>query len=120
MLQATRLRCEYREDTPCVDEAPRLGWQLESAAPAQRQTGYRIRVEHAGATLWDSGLVDGATPEATYAGRALPAGGLCAWRVQVRDGEGATSPWSEPAWFRVAPAAWTASWIRRDRVYDPP
>src|SRR4051794_37842945 len=121
MLRATGLRCEYREDTPCIAEpAPRLGWQLESPEAGQRQTGYRVLVEHEGAALWDTGLVGSPCPEAAYAGPALPAGGLCAWRVQVRDREGELSPWSATARFRVAPAGWTAYWIRRDRAYDPP
>ena len=120
-MRAVRLRCEHREDTPCIDDpAPRLSWQLESDGVDQRQTGYHLVVEHDGHTLWDSGMVEGsASVDVAYAGRPLPAGALCTWRVRVRDQDDRLSDWSHPASFRVGLAAWTASWIRRDRRYDP-
>jgi alpha-L-rhamnosidase len=120
-MRAVGLRCEHREDTPCVDDpAPRLSWQLQSDEAEQRQTGYRIVVETDDQTLWDSGLVNGsASVDVAYAGRSLPSGALCTWRVQVRDRNGRLSDWSDPARFRVGLASWTASWIRRDRRYDP-
>ena len=120
-MRAVGLRCEHREDTPCIDDpAPRLSWQLESDGADQRQTGYRIVVEHDGRTLWDTAMVDGsASVDVAYAGRPLRAGALCTWRVQVRDQDDRLSDWSDPAHFRVGLAAWTASWIRRDRRYDP-
>ena len=120
-MRVVGLRCEHREDTPCIDDpAPRLSWQLESDGRDQRQTGYRIVVEHDGHTLWDTGMVDGsASVDLAYAGRPLPSGALCTWRVQVRDQDDRLSDWSDPARFRVGLAAWTASWIRRDRRYDP-
>src|SRR3954447_19793960 len=120
-MRAVGLRCEHREDTPCVDDpAPRLSWRLESDENDQRQTGYRIVVEHDGQPLWDSGMVDSsASLDVAYSGRPLPSGALCTWRVQVRDGGGRVSEWSDPARFRVGLSTWTASWIRRDRAYDP-
>jgi alpha-L-rhamnosidase len=120
-MRAVGLRCEHREDTPCIDDpAPRLSWQLESDGIDQRQTGYRIVVEHDGHTLWDTGMAEGsASVDVTYAGRPLPPEALCTWRVQVRDQDDGLSDWSDPAHFRVGLAAWTASWIRRDRRYDP-
>jgi alpha-L-rhamnosidase len=120
-MRAVGLRCEHREDTPCIDDpAPRLSWQLECDENDQRQTGYRIIVEQDGRVLWDTGMVDGsASVDVSYAGHSLPSGALCAWRVQVRDREGRLSDWSEPARFRVGLASWTADWIRRDRRYDP-
>ena len=48
-MRAAGLRCEHREDIPCIDDpAPRLSWSLEGG---QRQTAYQLRVEG----LWDSG-----------------------------------------------------------------
>jgi alpha-L-rhamnosidase len=120
-MRAVGLRCEHREDTPCIDDpAPRLSWQLESEEADQRQTGYRIVVEDGERTLWDTGMVNSsASVDVAYAGRALPSGSLCTWRVQVRDRDGRLSDWSDQARFRVGLAAWTACWIRRDRRYDP-
>jgi alpha-L-rhamnosidase len=120
-MRAVGLRCEHREDTPCIDDpAPRLSWQLESEEADQRQTGYRIVVEDDDQTLWDTGTVDSsASVDVAYGGRPLPSGSLCTWRVQVRDRDGRLSDWSDPASFRVGLASWTACWIRRDRRYDP-
>jgi alpha-L-rhamnosidase len=111
------LRCEHREDVPCVDgPAPRLAWALEAEGHDRRQTAYRITVRD----LWDSGWVDSARTEAEYAGPPLPPGAELEWRVRVRDEAGEQGPWSEPARFRTALAAWSADWIARDRVADPP
>jgi alpha-L-rhamnosidase len=120
-MRAVGLRCEHREDTPCIDDpAPRLSWYLESVEADQRQTGYRVVVEQDEQTLWDTGIVDSSeSVDIAYAGSPLPAGTLCTWRVQVRDRDGRLSEWSEPARFRVGLAAWTACWIRRDRRCDP-
>ena len=116
-LRAVHLRCEQREDVPCVDDpAPRLGWALESAGSDKRQTAYRIRVGE----WWDSGRVESANSvDIAYAGRPLPAAAECVWTVQVWDEAGAVSEWSEPARFRTGLAGWSAQWIGRDRIHDP-
>jgi alpha-L-rhamnosidase len=113
-MNAVALRCEHREDVPCIDApAPRLGWALEGGT---RQTAYRIRVgDH-----WDSGRVESANSvDIAYAGRPLPAASEISWTVQVWDEAGEPSAWSEPARFRTALAEWTAEWVARDRRYDP-
>jgi alpha-L-rhamnosidase len=127
-MHAVALRCEHREDIPCVDDpAPRFGWALESDAPDDRQTAFRVLVaeraedlaEERG-TLWDSGRVASAdTIGVPYAGRPLPPAGELAWSVQVWDAGGAASGWSEPARFRTGPAPWTGTWIARDPAHDP-
>ena len=120
-MHAIRLRCEHREDVPCIDApAPRLSWALESGERDKRQTAYRIRVAEGEDTLWDSGRVASpATVDVAYAGRPLPPRAEFAWSVQVWDEAGAASDWSEPARFRTGPARWTAQWIGRDRIHDP-
>src|SRR3954469_3790002 len=44
-MRPVRLRCEHREDAPCIDTpAPRLSWALESDRRGTRQTAYeRLR-----------------------------------------------------------------------------
>ena len=93
-MHAVALRCEHREDIPCIDDpAPRFGWALESATSAARQTAYRLIVaDHADdvaagrGTLWDTGRVEsGETVEIVYEGRPLPCASECAWRVRVWD-----------------------------------
>jgi alpha-L-rhamnosidase len=113
-MQAISLRCEHREDTPCVDHpAPRLSWALTGG---ERQTAYRIRVAEA----WDSGRVASArSVDVPYGGPPLAPGREWAWRVQVWDEAGEPGPWSEPARFRTGLAEWTAQWISRDPVHDP-
>src|SRR5213593_1572384 len=113
-MKAIALRCEHREDVPCVDDpAPRLSWALDGG---RRQTAYRIRV----GDVWDSGRVSSAdTLAISYGGRPLPPGRLLEWRVQVWDEHGEPSPWSEPARFRTGLAQWSAEWIARDAADDP-
>ncbi|HWT24434.1 MAG TPA: glycoside hydrolase family 78 protein [Solirubrobacteraceae bacterium] len=127
-MHAVSLRCEHRDDIPCVDDrAPRLSWALESDDDGRRQTAYRLLVAERSedlaaerGTLWDSGRVASAeTVDVAYAGRPLPAGAEIAWSVQVWDDEETPSGWSEPARFRTGPATWTAEWIARDRTHDP-
>ena len=132
-LSAVALRCEHREDVPCLDEpAPRLTWALESAGRDKRQTAYRILVaespeqlaaEHG--SLWDSGQVQSASSvDIAYAGRPLPPATECWWAVQVWDEAAQPGPWSD-ACFRTGLAEWHADWIRprrrrRSRHEDTP
>src|SRR3954470_2518659 len=111
-MQAVDLRCEHRQDIPCIDDpAPRLSWALQDG---QRQTAYRIRV----GDLWDSGRVESAnTIDIPYAGPPLEPASEFTWTVEVWEDD--ASSLSEPARFRTGPAEWTARWIRRDRTNDP-
>jgi len=114
------LRCEHREDIPCIDTpAPRLSWALESDGHDKRQTAYRVLVGERGA-LWDGGKVASERSiDVAYAGRELPPASEFAWTVQVWDEAGEPSEPSEPARFRTGPREWRAQWIGRDRVHDP-
>jgi alpha-L-rhamnosidase len=111
-MRAVDLRCEHRQDTPCIDDpAPRLSWALEDG---QRQTAYRIVVDG----LWDSGRVESADSiDVAYGGPSLPPASELSWTVEVWEGD--ASAVSEPARFRTGPGEWTARWVRRDRTYDP-
>ena len=70
-MRAVGLRCEHREDIPCVDDpAPRLSWALDrhGRASARPPTG------SASTGLWDSGRVESSNSvDVAYAGRPLPA-----------------------------------------------
>jgi alpha-L-rhamnosidase len=120
-MRPVALRCEHRQDVPCIDEAaPRLSWALESSERAKRQSAYRVLVSAGEVVLWDSGRVQSSSSvDIVYAGRALPAATDCWWMVQVWDEEGEPSPWSEPARFRTGLREWRAQWIARDDVDDP-
>jgi alpha-L-rhamnosidase len=127
-MQATQLRCEHREDTPCIDTpAPRFSWTLQAPGRDRRQTGYRIVVGPAGSDLargedlyWDTGLVESSdTVDIVYEGRPLPPAAAFDWTVQVRDETAEVSTWAKPSRFRTGPAEWQAQWITRDRREDP-
>ena len=115
-LRPVRLRCEHREDVPCIDTpAPRLSWGLEGGT---RQTAYRVLVGDG--AVWDSGkVVSDRSVDIPYAGRELAPASEFIWTVQVWDEAGEPSEPSEPARFRTGPSAWRAEWIGRDRVHDP-
>jgi alpha-L-rhamnosidase len=124
-VQVTRLRCEHREDIPCIDgEAPRLSWMLEAEGRDRRQSAYRILVATSeedlaaeNGTLWDSGRVASSrTVDIAYAGLVLPRASEVAWTVQVWDESGAASDWAPPGRFRTALEDWSADWIRRDET----
>jgi alpha-L-rhamnosidase len=81
-LTPTRLRCEYRVNPQGIGEsAPRLGWELESAADTRgaRQSAYRILVASspellAGGRgdLWDTGkTASDTTQQIVYGGKPL-------------------------------------------------
>src|SRR3954452_21786989 len=111
-MRAVGLRCEHREDIPCVDHPqPRLSWRLEDG---ERQTAYRIRVDG----VWDSGRIESAeTIDVPYGGLPLAPGSGFTGTVVVWDGH--TSSVSEPARFRTGLSHWTAQWIRRDLLPGP-
>ena len=112
-MRAIELRCEHREDIPCIDHpAPRFSWALEGGA---RQTAYRIRVGEE----WDSGRVETLADASTWSTRGRPCRRLPSWTGASRCGRARPRRVSEPARFRTGPAAWTAEWIARDPVHDP-
>ncbi|HWQ53961.1 MAG TPA: family 78 glycoside hydrolase catalytic domain [Bryobacteraceae bacterium] len=115
------LECEARRDPVGIDALrPRLGWKLRSDRRNQRQTAYQVVVAASpealasgNAEVWDSGRV--ASEQVAwipYGGAALRAFQRYWWKVRVWDGDGQTSPWSEPAlWTMAAPGQWRAAWI---------
>ncbi len=101
-----KLRCEYRENPICIDEAkPRLTWLIEG--DLKNQTGYEILVASSEgllkpgkADLWDSGKVaSDETVNIEYAGKPLASRQEVFWKVEVFD-EKDRGEWSKPA-------AWT-------------
>jgi len=127
-LRPAYLRCEYRVNPLGIGEAqPRLSWIVESGERGQRQTAYRILVAGSEASLkkdtgdlWDSGKVTSdETIGAVYAGKPLPSGQPCFWKVKVWDAHGKESSWSKPALWSVGllqPSDWQAQWIGCDKL----
>ncbi len=141
-LQVTALRCEYLENPMGVeDPAPRLSWKLTSKMRGARQTAYQILVASTAkklkgnhGDLWDSGRVTSdETVNIPYAGKPLPSGQACFWKVQVWDQADQTVKWSEPAQWSMGllhPQDWKGRWISyrdtspvhasREQLYLPP
>ncbi|MEU0333879.1 family 78 glycoside hydrolase catalytic domain [Streptomyces sp. NPDC006193] len=121
-LRVAACTVEHRAVPLGVDAArPRFGWKLGSAAPGQRQAGYRIRVSSTAdgaGDLWDSGRVPSDRQTGIpYAGKQLTSLTRCFWRVRVWDAQGRASAWSAPQWFEtglLSPAEeWRAAFIGR-------
>ncbi len=102
--------------------APTLGWQLDSPRRGVTQRAYEIHVASSADRLrdpdvWDSGKVSTRQSVGVrYGGPALKPRTDYVWSVRVWDGQGNTSPWSEPARFGtgLGDRPWTAEWIGAD------
>ncbi|WP_230993717.1 glycoside hydrolase family 78 protein [Streptomyces endocoffeicus] len=98
---------------------PRFSWVVEGSGRTRKQSAYRIFVGLGEDPLdapvaWDSGTVESARTDAIpYAGEQLSWRARYAWRVQVRDEQGAVSEWSDPTWFDtgIDTRHWDAEWI---------
>ena len=125
-------RCEYLKNPLGIDaREPRLSWKLAAVNPRARglvQTAYRVIVASTPelcardkGDLWDSGEVaSDRSAHIVYQGRPLASGMRCVWKVQVRDGRGARSAWSAPAFWTMGlldAAEWTGAWIGADRRF---
>ncbi len=141
-LQPAYLRCEYRVNPLGIGETqPRLSWVVESGERAQRQTAYHILVASSAtalaadnADLWDSGKVSSSeTTGVVYAGKPLPSGQQCFWKLKVWDVREKESLWSTAAWWTMGllqpsdppspgssgAAGWQAQWIGCDKLRQP-
>ncbi|MGH7952283.1 MAG: family 78 glycoside hydrolase catalytic domain [Limisphaerales bacterium] len=101
---------------------PRLSWILKSGERDQTQTAYEILVASSRKNLaknigdfWDSGKINSdQSIQVHYAGKNLPSGAFCFWKVRVWDKNGKASAWSKPALWSMglldsqdwSPAKW--------------
>lgn len=128
------LTCEYLVDPTGLDVArPRFSWTLSTTFPdsfGQRQTAYRIWVSSSLEALnkekgdmWDSGWVASDNMQLVeYAGKPLQSDKAYYWKVAVKDENGDTSAFSEPATWSTglfSQDEWTAKWIGTDEAYNP-
>jgi len=117
------LRCEHRIDPIGLGTArPRLAWKLGDERPGAVQRAHQLLVASDPALLdadrgdlWDPGRVESAANvQVAYDGAALASRQRAWWKVRSFDGDGAPSPWSEPARFEMGLLAredWSADWI---------
>lgn len=119
------LRIEHRNNPSVIaSSSPRMAWINEPADQAAQglvQSAYHIIVASTEDNIdrnigdtWDSGIVESDESYLIrYAGSQLLPGKTYWWKVQVRDGEGKMSDWSDAATFGMglAPDSWEAKWI---------
>ena len=129
-LSVVALRTEYAANPVGIDvRQPRLSWQIQGSARGLVQSAYQIQVASTERALqsgkgltWDSGRVkSGDSVNLVYAGPALQTGQRYYWQVQIWDGGGAPSGWSEVAFWEVGllqSSDWKASWIEPDLPED--
>ena len=105
------LRCEYEANPQGARSAlPHLGWRLPGSARGVHQTGYHIlaagsaeKLSAGTGDLWDSGMVKSHfSQHVRYGGKPLEDGQKVYWKVRLKDQEGKTGGWSEPAEFQVS------------------
>ena len=122
-IVVTDTTTEQAHDPLGIDEPnPLLSWVMESSERAQVQSAYRLQVASTADRLtsgrpdvWDSGWVTSSqSVNVAYAGPALQSGARYVWRVQVADGDGDRSAWSDTAWWEMGlldESDWAAEWI---------
>ena len=128
-IQISGLTTERLDSPISIDcRQPRFGWVIESDVDGVFQTGYHILVASSPDSLdrnvgdiWDSGeVVSDASSYILYEGRDLCSREQLWWKVRVFSNVG-ESPWSSPAFFRMAfldENDWQAKWIARDFPED--
>jgi alpha-L-rhamnosidase len=116
-----QLRCEYKENPVGIDiRIPRISWQIDAGSNrGARQGSYRVQVSLDGssfdAPLWDTGKINSdRSVHIEYAGPKLESCKRYYYRVMVWDFLGASSSWSEPAFFEtgfLSHEEWSGQWI---------
>lgn len=119
-IDIVKVTCEMAETPSGITRAqPRLGWQLVSQQPGDKQTAYQVIVSVSAETVnkgigdvWDSGkITSGESQHMVYAGKALRQGQRYYWRVKVWDANGKASAWSPVTWWDMAPELPNVQWI---------
>jgi hypothetical protein len=95
---------------------PWFSWVTNDAHAGETQHGYELRVAaspgglaSASGSVWDTGTVTAAAPDASYTGPSLSDGTRYWWTVRTFDAQGRASQWAQPSQFGTAlAAAWDA------------
>ena len=124
------LRCEFKLDPIGIDvERPRLSWKIRADHLSMIQSAYQIRSADRAPDLlsgqnllWDTGRVSsGQSIHIPYSGPDLTSGRRVFWQVRIWDGQGRSSPWSDPAYWEMGilnAEDWKSRWIEPDLEED--
>jgi alpha-L-rhamnosidase len=131
-IRAEYLRCEFRIDPLGIDEPnPRLSWEATADVRGATESGYRVLVASSPdrlaadvGDLWDSGRCVRGLRETSiaYGGTPLRSHQRCWWKLQLWDGRGRASRWSDAAtWSHglVSATQWRGEWIGHDVEHVP-
>lgn len=128
------MTCEYLCNPYGLDVAvPRFSWKLaatDAGKYGQRQTAYRLEVStdrsfrNDEALKWDSDWIESSKAQLVeYGGEPVVSDEQYWWRVNVRDGHGAESGWSDASFWTsglMSREDWNgAEWIGCGLLYDP-
>ncbi len=125
-LEVASLHTNHQANPMGIDaQTPCLGWTLAGSSRGAQQSAYRIQVAESRDALangedlvWDSGKVSSdESVHHAYEGPSLETGTRYFWRVQVWDGSGEPSGWSEAASWEMGlldASDWSADWIEPD------
>lgn len=122
------LQTEHLENPLGIDASqPRLTWQMASSDEHVTQQSYRICVGTDSASVaagrgssWDSGIIQGSSMLARYAGVALQPFTAYYWNVAVTDNQGHTSlsPVARFETGMMEQGNWRGNWIDDNRRID--
>ena len=119
-------RCEYFHNPVGLEERfPRLSWTLSSDKRNEKQSVYQILcasseeiLNEGKGDLWNSGKVESdESIHIGYEGDELQSRQRVWWKVQVWDGNGEKSDWSDVSYWEMGlleSEDWKAKWIGSD------
>jgi alpha-L-rhamnosidase len=128
-IEVPKLTCELMQNPLGITAVkPRLGWQLHSTKPGDKQIAYEIIVSsdpakaaRAEGDVWNSNKIASENSQfIIYDGKSLVPAARYYWKVRVWDANGKPSAWSHIAYWEMAPDFSVASvkWIGAIRNED--
>ncbi len=131
-IEVIDLKTEYQKNPVGIDsEQPRFTWVLQSEERGQQQTAYQILVasreeflEEDTGDMWDSKKMKSSqSVHVRYKGKSLESNRRYYVKVRAWGKNQKPGPFSQGATFTTAilhPDEWTAKWIGKKGIKDPP
>ena len=116
-MRVVKLQCNYMDNPIGFDlDRPMLHWVVEAEGENRRQGAYRVQIARTpdfAEPVLDTGRVESDRSLGFRLEISLAPCARYFWRVNVWDGEGEETGFSDPAWFETGRygRAWEADWI---------